>query len=273
MRKNSIICNYPGLALAITALFASINACATLVEKSIPVSDVDVQYMLVLPDGYDQALEYPAIIAFGGGQQTMGTVQSLLDRSLQQEAEQRGYIVIAPAAPDSELFFLGGDRIFPEFLDAMLRDYRVTDGKFHVVGVSNGGIAALHVAATNPDYFVSVTAFPGYMWQPNEQKLLAIAKMCVFMYVGELDRYRWHGEMKREAEFLQAQGAVAKYTVELGQPHGIETLRGANAGRLFDDFAATHQGCTNSPEDSSSPGSTGTSPSSRLMDFNIRPPF
>jgi hypothetical protein len=32
--------------------------------------------------------------------------------------------------------------------------------------------------------------------------------------------------------------------VEQGQPHRIETLAGANAGRLFDGFEATAQGCS-----------------------------
>jgi len=60
--------------------------------------------------------------------------------------------------------------------------------------------------------------------------------MCVFMYVGEFDEYMWHGEMKREAEFLRSKGTVARYSVEKGQPHRLETLAGANAARLFDGF-------------------------------------
>ena len=113
---------------------------------------------------------------------------------------------MAPAAPDGELFFEGGARIFPEFLKMILADYKIQDGKFHIAGPSNGGIAAFHVAAANPQYFLSVTAFPGYMWEPTPAKLQAISKMCVFMYVGENDEYRWHGEMQSEAEFLRAKG-------------------------------------------------------------------
>jgi hypothetical protein len=50
--------------------------------------------------------------------------------------------------------------------------------------------------------------------------------------------------MRREAEFLQSKGTVARYTVEKGQPHRIETLAGANAGRLFDNFEETRKGCS-----------------------------
>ena len=174
----------------------------------------------------------------------MNTVDSVLSRNFRPEAEKRGYIVIAPAAPDGQLFFESGARIVPEFLKMILADYKIQDGKFHIAGPSNGGIAAFHVAAANPQYFESVTAFPGYMWEPTAAKLEAISKMCVFMYVGEFDEYMWHGEMKKEAEFLRARGAVARYTVEKGQPHRMETLAGANAARLFDGFDETRKGCS-----------------------------
>jgi hypothetical protein len=180
----------------------------------------------------------------GGGPQTMEVVDRTIERNFRAEAERRGYIVIGPAAPGGELFFEGGERIFPEFLKTLLTYYKIADGKFHIAGPSNGGIAALHVAAENPNYFLSVTAFPGYMWEPSNKKLLAIAKMCVYFYVGENDEYRWHDEMKREAEFLSSRGAVAKYNVEKGQPHRIETLAGANASRLFDGFEAVKNGCS-----------------------------
>ena len=217
---------------------------ADVLEKARKVGNVTVEYKVVLPVNYDAGKAYPAILALGGGPQTMNTVDGVLNRNLRAEAEKRGYIVVAPAAPNGELFFEDGARIFPEFLKGILADYKILDGKFHVAGPSNGGIAAFHVAAANSQYFWSVTAFPGYMWQPSTAKLAAISKVCVFMYVGENDDYRWHDEMKREAEFLRSKGTVARYTVEKGQPHRIETLAGANAGRLFDDFEEARKGCS-----------------------------
>jgi poly(3-hydroxybutyrate) depolymerase len=219
---------------------------AELLEKNKKVAGATVNYKVVLPNGFDPAKTYPAILAFGGGPQTMNTVDSVLDRNLRAEAEKRGYLVIAPAAPNGDLFFEGGDRIFPEFLKQILAEYKIQDNKFHIAGPSNGGIAAMHVAAANPQYFSSVTAFPGYMWEPSTAKLQAISKMCVFLYVGELDEYMWHGEMKKETEWLSSHGTVARYTVEKGQPHRMETLAGANAHRLFEDFEQTKKGCSKS---------------------------
>ena len=217
---------------------------AELLEKTKKVGNTTVHYKVVLPNGYDPAKAYPAILAFGGGPQTMNTVDSVLNRNLRAEAEKRGYIVVAPAAPNDQLFFEEGARIFPEFLKLILADYKIQENKFHIAGPSNGGIAAFHVAAANPQYFLSVTAFPGYMWEPSQAKLQAISRMCVFMYVGELDEYMWHGEMNKEAEFLRSKGTVARYTVEKGQPHRMETLAGANASRLFEGFEETKKGCS-----------------------------
>jgi poly(3-hydroxybutyrate) depolymerase len=232
------------LAAAAVALFSSQSLHAELLEKTKKVAGTTVNYKVVLPNGYDSAKAYPGILALGGGPQTMNTVDNVLSRNFRAEAEKRGYIVVAPAAPNGDLFFEEGARIFPEFLKMILVDYKVQGNKFHIAGPSNGGIAAFHVAAANPQYFLSVTAYPGYMWEPSAARLQAVSKMCVFMYVGEFDEYMWHGEMKKEAEFLRAGGTVARYTVEKGQHHRLETLAGASAGRLFDGFEETRKGCS-----------------------------
>jgi len=213
-------------------------------ESTKAVGGATVRYKTILPDGYDPAKAYPAILIFGGGPQTMNTVDNTINRNFRAEAEKRGYIVFGPAAPEGELFFENGDRIFPEFLKVILSEYKIHDNKFHVAGPSNGGIAAMHIAASHPQYFLSATAFPGYMWRPSAAKLQAISKMCVFMYVGELDQYMWHDEMRKEVEFLRSKGAVARYSLEKGQPHRSETLAGANAGRLFDGFEEAEKGCS-----------------------------
>jgi poly(3-hydroxybutyrate) depolymerase len=234
----------PWFCAALMAAGAIRPIRAEVQEKTRKVAGTTVHYKVVLPTGYDPAKAYPAVLAFGGGPQTMQMVDGVLNRNLRAEAEKRGYIVVAPAAPDDELFFESGARIFPEFLKMILADYKIQDNKFHIAGPSNGGIAAMHVAAANPQYFLSVTAFPGYMWEPSNAKLAAISKMCVFLYVGENDEYRWHAEMKKEVDWLNSKGTVARYTVEKGQPHRMETLAGANAGRLFDGFEETKRGCS-----------------------------
>jgi poly(3-hydroxybutyrate) depolymerase len=232
----------PAIVIA-TATWAGRPLHAEVIESTKDVGRTTVHYKVVLPDGYEPGMAYSGVLVFGGGPQTMRTIDGALTRNFRPEAERRGYIVVAPAAPNGELFFQGGERVLPQFLDMVLSDYEIRHGKFHVAGPSNGGIAAFHVAAAYPDYFISVTAFPGYMWQPSTAKLQAISKLCVFMYVGELDEYRWHNEMKREAEVLSSMGTLARYMLEAGQPHRLETLAGSNARRLFDGFEEAERVC------------------------------
>ena len=232
------------IAVAASILMATLPSHAEVKAATKTVAGTTVSYKVVLPSGYDPAKEYPGILVLGGGPQTMDTVDRTLERNFRADAEERGYIVVAPAAPNGQLFFQGGERLIPEFLDMILAEYRIQRRKFHIAGPSNGGIAAFHVAASHPEYFLSVTAFPGYMWQPSDAKLDAISGMCVFMYVGEFDRYMWHNEMKREADYLASKGTLARYALEMGQPHGIATLRGAQAGRLFDGFEEAGKGCS-----------------------------
>ena len=89
---------------------------AEVLDKSTSAAGVKVYYKVVLPAGFDPAREYPAVLVMGGGPQTMNTVEGTLNRNFRAEAEKRGYIVIGVAAPNGELFFEIGARIFPAFL-------------------------------------------------------------------------------------------------------------------------------------------------------------
>ena len=72
----------------------------------------------------------------------------------------------------------------------ILADYKIQDSKFHIAGLSTGESRHFTWPRRILSTFLSVTAFPGYMWERRalQIKLQAISKMCVFMYVGENDR-------------------------------------------------------------------------------------
>ena len=221
----------------------TVPARADVIDKTLKIAGTAVHYKVVLPKNYDASKAYPGILGFGGGPQTMNVVDNVISRNFREEAEKRGYIVVVPAAPNDELFFEGGARIFPEFLKQILAEYKIRDNKFHIAGPSNGGISAFHVASLNPDYFLSITAFPGYLWEETPAHIQAISKMCISMFVGELDPMGWQPLMQKQAAEFRAKGMTATYTVEKGQPHRLDTLAGVNAGRLFDLFEQAKNGC------------------------------
>jgi poly(3-hydroxybutyrate) depolymerase len=232
--------------LVCCALAASLSAKAhaDVIDRSAKVDDTTIHYRVVLPNNFDPAKTYPGVLGFGGGSQDMDSVNRVIDRYFRDQAEKRGYIVIVPAAPSDLMYYQGGERnIFPDFLKQLLSQYRIQDNKFHAAGPSVGGLTAFRVAALNPQYFLSITAFPGYLREDTPDRLQAMSKLCVYMFVGEHDPLGWQRYMQRQAEEFSENGVTAQYNVEQGQAHSLDTLAGANATRLFDLFAQAQNGC------------------------------
>ncbi len=222
-------------------LFAvSRQATAETVEKSARFAGLTVNYKVVLPNNYDPSRAYPMVLAFPGGGQSMNIVTNMLERNWRPEAERRGYIIVSPAAPNGDLFFEGADRIFPAFLDQILRDYKVETGKLHIAGPSNGGISAFHIAAMYPQYFRSLTGYPGYL--PEEARTNALKPLCIYMHVGERDT-GWLDDMRKQSESFRRKGLHVHFSVEKGQEHLIQTLTGDGAKRLFDQLEEAAKGC------------------------------
>src|SRR5579871_2553900 len=134
-------------------------AGAKVLDKSTTIANLPLHYRVVLPKDYDAAKAYPAILAFPPGSQTDDMVFVTLNRNWAPEAQRRGYIVVIPTAPAGRLFIDEGARVFPEFLEQLLAEYKIRDRKFYIAGMSNGGLSAFHIAGSFPQYFYTVTGF------------------------------------------------------------------------------------------------------------------
>jgi predicted peptidase len=230
-----------GVLIAALCLAGQI-AAARVLDKDINIAGMPLHYKVVLPKDYDPQKAYPAVLAFPPGSQTMDMVFTTLQRNWAPEAQRRGYIAVIPAAPLGRLFVDEGARVFPQFLDQLLKDYQIRDGKFHIAGMSNGGLSAFHIAALYPQYFWSVTGFPGYLPDATPARVNALAKMCIHMHVGEFDS-GWRESMQEQAAAFRAKGFTVHLTVEPGENHVIGALTGEGAARLFEEIEAARQGC------------------------------
>jgi len=207
------------------AAVACVTACsfprvadAALVEKTGTFTGATVTYEVVMPSGFDPARAYPAVLVFGGGPQTQRMARMEAER-WRPEAERRGYIIISPATPDGSLFFEAADRIFPSFIEMILHDYRVA-GKIHIAGLSNGGTSAFHVAARYPQYFSTLTGYPGLLDGPESRLASVVKSMCIFMHVGDRDT-GWRSAMEKQSKELAAKGFSVRFGVEKNEDHVI----------------------------------------------------
>jgi poly(3-hydroxybutyrate) depolymerase len=226
------------LLALLLCLAAAPIASAEMVQRTGTFGGVQLTYKVVLPSGYDPAKSYPTILVFTGGPQQLQGAERTLEADWRAEAERRGYVVISPGTPDGSLFFQGADRVFPEFLDFIVREYRVRPGALHVAGHSNGGTSAFHVAARYPTYFATLTGYPGLLQGADVQRAAALKSMCVFMHVGERDS-GWRDAMREQAQQLQARGVRVTFTVEPNQVHRLRAGEINLSPRLFGEI----EGC------------------------------
>jgi poly(3-hydroxybutyrate) depolymerase len=217
------------------------KASAETLTKSGMFGGLKVDYKVVLPNGFDPDRVYPVLMVFPGGTQSMRGVTGELERWT-REAARRGYILVSPAAPADQLFFESSDKIFPDFLDMILRNYKVLGGRIHVAGASNGGISAFHVASLYPKYFSSVSVYPGYLDDTTDPMVEALKPLCIYMYVGESDG-DWLKVMKQQSDMFRRRGYSAVISVEENQGHSVD-FGPENTAHFFDDLDAAAKGCS-----------------------------
>ena len=229
-------------AAVLAIVLGGLPAIAEILTKNEQIAGTTLYYKVILPKDYDAAKEYPAVIAFPGGAQTMPMVDGMIARNLKLQADKHGYIVAVLSAPAAGRFYEGGAVVFPAFLDKLLADYKIRGGKFHIAGISNGGLSSFHIAASYPKYFWSVTGLPGYLLNATDERVSALQGLCLNMHVGQLDA-QWLDTMQAQAAAFRAKGMKVRFTIERGQGHVMTTLEGAGAARLFDQFDEAAKGC------------------------------
>lgn len=230
------------LLLSLILTMPSQLVMSEVLEQTEEFTGMSLHFQVILPNDFDPAQRYPAILHFAGGSQNWRIVVNSTDSDWREPAEQNGYIVISPEAPNGELFFREGDRVFPEFLDYILQNYPVANNKLHVTGHSNGGLSAFHIASLYPQYFISLTGYPGLLGNGNSEQINALQGMCIFMHVGDQDP-SWRSAMNAQFQALQARDYSISFSVENNQTHRLNVRENNLQSRLLSELESARSGC------------------------------
>ena len=194
-----------------------------------------VRYAIVLPAGFTPEQPYPTLLALPPGGQTQAMVEAGLSY-WQAEAQNRGWVVVSPVAPDGVLFFQGSETLLPEFMDRIMETVAVENGRFHLAGISNGGRSAFRIAIAEPERFQSLLVAPGFPPTDDDfAQLDKLANLPIAMFVGENDA-PWVTQMQAAANELRRLGARISLEIVPGEGHVIQSLR--DGVHLFDFFDA-----------------------------------
>ncbi len=193
----------------------------------------EIEYVLLVPEGRTVGEPGKVLLAFPPGGQDIDLAERLVDEKYHDEAIARDYVVVSPAAPDTGLFYDDESAaLVRELLDAIAQQYPPEDGRFDLVGVSNGGLSAFRAALATPERFRSLVVFPGYSPAgADDPQLAKLADIGVSMFVGG-DDSGWRSASEQTKATLATFGIDAELHVIDGQGHILgDALPGSE---LFD---------------------------------------
>jgi dipeptidyl aminopeptidase/acylaminoacyl peptidase len=193
-----------------------------------------LEYGVVLPNNYDENETYPLLLAFPPGPQTKGMVVAG-NGYWGAEAQKRGWVVVSPIAPGGTLFFQGSEQYLAEFMERIEAIYPPEGGKFHLAGVSNGGISTFRVATMMPGRVASITAVPGFPQAADFDQLDKLSDIPIVLYAGENDT-SWVERMTATEAELQRLGGQVRFTIVPDEGHVIQSLTGAELYDLLDFY-------------------------------------
>ena len=133
---------------------------------------------------------------------------------------QQNYFVVVPLAPEGVLFFRGSEKLIPSFLKRVRKKHQLPKGRFHLVGLSNGGISAFRVATLTPDLFRSLVALPGFAKRADLARLDSLGQMPVTIFVGAKDT-KWMAKANDLVIKLRKKGSKAEVKVVGSTGHRV----------------------------------------------------
>jgi len=206
-------------------------------------------YTLVLPDGFKRVEPTPVVLVLPPGPQNTAMANAAL-ALLDAESRARGWVVVCPESPDGTLFFKGAQQHIPALLAEVRRRVLVEGDRFHIVGMSNGGVSGFRLAIDNPGTYLSLITMPGYPPETKDAERFGKLKgIAVRMFVGSDDSVAWTEAAKRALALGKKAGVDIELDVRATQPHVIGDISGKMLFDILEKFR-TKEG-TMTPESAS----------------------
>jgi len=169
-------------------------------------AEKDIDYTLYIPKSYDGTRVMPLVVLLHG----LGSNpdQIIRYKGLTQEAERRGYILVAPFGYNERGWYgsrgkgkpptyrkrkqgpenLGelSEKDVLNVMDIVRSEFAIDTGRIYLLGHSMGGGGALHLGATYPDLWAGLACLaPAYYGELSE--LETLKRMPVIVVTGEDD--------------------------------------------------------------------------------------
>lgn len=179
-------------------------------EKEVLIK-VKLNYLVFLPEGYDQCDKKWPLILFLHGSGESGKDVSLVKKhgppKIVETKSDFPFVVVSPQSPRR-----GGwnPDVLKALLDDVLADYRVDRDRVYLTGLSMGGYGTWSLAAAYPDYFAAIAPVCGRGDPDDAEKLMGLPTWVFHGAKDEAVPLRHSEEM---VDALKEVGADVKFTV------------------------------------------------------------
>ncbi|MFT4862490.1 MAG: putative esterase [Pseudohongiellaceae bacterium] len=188
--------------LTLTAfLFGLMNALQAA-EERVFLNDGDaIKLLFFTPEPSAEPPRLAILISGGSNDEYMAQVQYWIGK----EMVNRGWAVAVPISPKGGDYFVKETGVFPKLLEFISSSHRLHPSKPLLFGVSQGGSAALAIAAQNPKLYSGVIATPGRLSKKADFQNLD--GLPIYLRIGEKDSFHWHKQLPEIVNTLYSAGA------------------------------------------------------------------
>ena len=201
-------------SLTVPAQFMAGDGQTLYKELTVPNGE-GIPYAVHLPDGFDPENTYPALIGPGDG--VKGEDAGFYWKT---DPHGHGWIII-----DAQLWEPATKKNLATLLDAVLADFNVEGGKFHVVCWSANSAGIFRLVIDHADRFHSITGMAGNPSGLSKTDIQALQEVKVQFVVGENDAY-WHRSARNAHEKLEAGGVDSVFEIVPDGEHVMTDLVG-----------------------------------------------
>jgi len=131
---------------------------------------------------------FPLVIIMGGGPGDSRIASSAF-RNHGEAFVDRGWAVAAPVSPNGQSFWGDNAGKVRQLIAVIKQRDEIGDGPVLLMGISNGGISALEIAARHPDEYRGVIGVPALA--SDSPRLQALKDLPVYLRIGSEDRLGW----------------------------------------------------------------------------------
>jgi len=186
----------------LTAALLGIVTAAQAAEEKVFLNDGEaIKLYFFTPEPGAEPPRLAILISGGSNDEYMAEVQFWIGK----EMVNRGWAIAVPIAPKGGDYFVEETGVFPKLIEFITSSHKLHPSKPLLFGVSQGGSAALAIAAQNPTLYSGVIATPGRL--SKKANFRDLDGLPVYLRIGEKDSFHWHKQLPDIVNTLYTAGA------------------------------------------------------------------